>query len=293
MVTFAIYFITGLATLLPILWMLLGAWMGVPVVWSEYPACVGSCLLIVSAYVALFDRRTGAVFATGGLLATAPFWILEPIKALRLDGRSFATFVTSVSLGILMIYLVVGGVCAARVRREFGPKKTGDVSARGRRIVVGVSIVSLVCLIAAGQWQRVKSARHPSRYVLPDGYVGWVVIHFDNPGAAPIELRDKELLFEIPESGVLYTSSQQEYGEAKDHYFYRLPDGRLRELPNTGWDKGGMVWDESSGTTEKPGAPDDHTEQFFIGTEEQEKAMQNLPNTWSGIVPGDLREKLP
>jgi hypothetical protein len=146
--------------------------------------------------------------------------------------------------------------------------------------------------MAAAQWQRVKNERHPSRYVLPEGYVGWVVIHFDHPGAPPIVLRDKNLLFQIPESGVLYTSSQQEYGTARDHYFYKLSDGQFRELPNTGWGKGGMVWNESSGTRENPGSPDDHTEHFFIGTEQQEKEMESLPNTWEGIVPGDLRKKL-
>lgn len=130
------------------------------------------------------------------------------------------------------------------------------------------------------------------RYILPDGYVGWVVIHFSHPGAPPIELRDKQLVFEIPESGVLYTSSQQEFGEALDHYVYRDSSGETRELPQTGWGKGGMVWNESSGTMQKPGAPDDHTEQFFIGKEQQEKAMESLPDRWSGVVPGDLRGKL-
>ena len=137
-----------------------------------------------------------------------------------------------------------------------------------------------------------KSERHASRYVLPDGYVGWVVIHYDHPGAPPIELKDKELVFDIPETGVLYTQSQQESGEERDHYVYRLPEGRFREFPNTGWGKGGMVWDEGSGTMEVPGAPDDQTERFFIGTERQEKEMQSLPNTWNGIVPGDMRGKL-
>lgn len=283
--TFIIYLFTGLATLLPILWIMLGAWTGVPQVWSQYVAGTGSCLLIVAAYLTLFDRRAGAVFATAGLLATVSFWVFEPIKALRVDAGS------RISWTILLVYVLVAGFCAVRVRRELS-WKSGGVDRGGRNVVVSVSTALLVCLVAAGQWQHVKSERHPSRYVLPDGYVGWVVVHFNHPGAAPIELRDKELLFKIPESGVLYTSSEQEYGEARDHYLYRLPNGQFRNLPNTGWGKGGMVWDESSGTIENPGAPDDHTEQFFIGTEEQEKAMQNLPNTWQGIVPGDLREKL-
>jgi len=265
---------------------MLGAWMGVPVVWSEYVAGVGSCLLIVAAYLALFEHRTGSVFAGVGLLATVPFWVIEPIKALRMEPRSVANWT------ILLAYIVIAGLCAFRVRREFGAMGRDSVRQKGRRAVVSVSAVLLACLIAAGHWQHVKGERHPSRYILPDGYVGWVVIHFDRPGAPPIELKGKELVFDIPETGVLYTSSQQESGEARDHYVYRLPDGQFRELPNTGWGKGGMVWDESSGKTERPGAPDDHTEQFFIGSEQQEKAMQSLPNTWEGIVPGDLRGKL-
>lgn len=283
--TFIVYLFTGLATLLPVLWLMLGAWMGVPVVLSKYVAGIGSCLLIVAAYVTLFERRTGAVFATIGLLATAPFWVIEPIKALRMEAGSVANWT------ILLAYIVVAGLCAFRLRREFSIGR-GGVGLRGRRAVVSVSAVLLVCLVGAGQWQHVKSERHSCRYVLPSGYVGWVVIHFDHPGAPPIQLKDKELLFEIPERGVLYTSSQQEYGEARDHYFYKLSDGRFRELPETGWGKGGMVWDGSSGTMEKPGVPDDHTEQFFIGTEQQEKAIQSLPNTWDGVVPGDLRGKL-
>lgn len=265
---------------------MLGTWMGVPINWSQYVADVGSCLLIVAAYLKLFERRTGAVFATVGLLATVPFWVIETVKALRMDPRSLAGWM------VLFAYIVVAGLCAFRLRREFGSVGEGSGGQKVRRAVVSVSAVLLVCLVAAGQWQHVKSERHPSRYVLPDGYVGWVVIHYEHPGTPPIELRDKEMVFEIPESGVRYTSSRQESGEAKDRYLYQLPDGRFRELLNSGWGKGGMVWDESSGTTEKPGSPDDHTQQFFIGTEQQEKEMENLPNTWNGIVPGDLPGKL-
>jgi hypothetical protein len=265
---------------------MLGAWMGVPIVWSEYVAGVGSCLLIVAAYLTLFEGRTGAVFAAVGSSATAPFWLIETVKALRADGRSI-TYWT-----ILFIYILVVGVCGARVLFELRRNAPRGVGRRRRRSIVGVSAVLLVCLLAAGEWQHIKSERHPCRYVVPDGYVGWVVIHFNHPSAPIIELKDKELLFDIPESGVLYTKSQQEFGEAQDRYFYKLPSGRLQELPDTSWGKGGMVWDESSGTTEKPGAPDDHREQFFIGTEQQEKAMQNLSNTWDGIVPGDLRTRL-
>lgn len=261
--------------------------MGVPVIATEYLSCVGSCVLIVAAYLSLFERRTAAMFAMVGLLCTVPFWVVEPCKEFLRQ-----TF-SPISLGLFAAFLLLGCLtlaCSVRDLRKSDTSPRG--SQRQRRAIIIFSAVCVAILCGASYRQQKANERTPSRYVLPDAYVGWVVIHFQQPGSPPVPLHDGNLEFDFPRNGVVRTSSQQQFGSARDHYFYRSSSGALNELKDTGWGGGGMIWDESSGTTEVPGEPDDRTEQFFVGTESQEKRMQDLPNLHEGIVPGDLRDEL-
>jgi hypothetical protein len=110
-------------------------------------------------------------------------------------------------------------------------------------------------------------ARHPVEYLIPAGYVGWVKIKHGEDAEA-LKMFNGKYICQIPPEGVLYTSSQLEDGWARDEYFYYADQGSLRELPNTGWGKGGMIWaghDEWQDTS-KPGR---FTESFYVGTEDQ------------------------
>lgn len=110
-----------------------------------------------------------------------------------------------------------------------------------------------------------EEKRKPSRYLIPDGYVGWVRIDFKSKDAPALTTEDGFYLIKFPPSGHLRTSSANEYGWASDEYYYYAGEAR-KPLKATGWGKGGMIWGGFTGSLQ--GADETH-EGFFVGTEEQ------------------------
>ena len=79
----------------------------------------------------------------------------------------------------------------------------------------------------------------------------------------------------FPASGLLMTSSPEEYGWAKDHYFYYFEKG-ARMLPETSAGGGGLIWGKING--EESGSQGDRKyEEFFVGTEQQFREQPNTP----------------
>lgn len=70
-------------------------------------------------------------------------------------------------------------------------------------------------------------------HLIPDGYVGPVVIVFDDPsGERPRHDEDGGVIYEIPPGGVLRLSTPTpEAGLYDVNYFYARPDGTHSELP--------------------------------------------------------------
>jgi len=112
--------------------------------------------------------------------------------------------------------------------------------------------------------------RRPGRYLIPEGYVGWVTIKYRVKDAPALPIEDGRYLINLPASGHAQTSSEQEYGWANDDYFYYSPDGRRRQLKVTGWGSGGMIWGQSNGK-EMANGNEVIFERFFVGTEEEFK----------------------
>lgn len=72
-------------------------------------------------------------------------------------------------------------------------------------------------------------------HLIPDGYVGPVVIVFDDPsGEPPKHAEDGGVVYEIPPDGVLRLSTPApEAGLYDVEYFYVQPDGTRRRLPQS------------------------------------------------------------
>jgi hypothetical protein len=128
--------------------------------------------------------------------------------------------------------------------------------------------VVMTCLFAAFLWE-FMDFRHPARYLIPDGYLGWVEIRFGQADASPLAIDNGDLVYRIPENGLLDTSNPLEYGSAKDHYFYYSADGKLRELKSIPWESGNMIWSETNSEAE---------EFFWVGTDEQRKKKVRTTN---------------
>ena len=123
---------------------------------------------------------------------------------------------------------------------------------------------SLFALFACQEQQR-----KPGRYLIPDGYVGWVRIDFNVKDAPALPTEDGFYLLKIPPNGHLRTSTQEEYGSATDEYFYYSGSDR-KPLESSGWGGGGMIWGRSNGSVH--GSVETH-ERLFVGTEEQFKTL--------------------
>lgn len=125
---------------------------------------------------------------------------------------------------------------------------------RKRFLVVATSFA------AALWWFFLPGERHPARYVIPEGFVGWVEIKYGRTNAMPLPMDKGTLVYRIPDSGLLETSMPLEYGIAKDEFISYSKQGSVRTLKSLPWVAGNLIWGTNNSQTE---------EFFFVGTEEQ------------------------
>ncbi|WP_047983238.1 DUF6843 domain-containing protein [Ornithinibacillus californiensis] len=77
-------------------------------------------------------------------------------------------------------------------------------------------------------------------YLLPSGFEGCVVIYYDAQDALPLKIENNEIVYRVPKSGVIYTSSPYDFGwiseegsgSAQIRAFYVDQQGEvIEELP--------------------------------------------------------------
>ena len=84
-------------------------------------------------------------------------------------------------------------------------------------------------------------------------------------GAPPLPMLGGQYVLRIPSDGILRTSSAEQYGFAKDHYYYYSAQG-VRTLQDSG--PAELIWGKING--EESGASGNRKyEEFFVGTEQQ------------------------
>jgi hypothetical protein len=140
-----------------------------------------------------------------------------------------------------------------------------------RLLRIRVLIALGVALCACREQQRT-----PVLYLIPEGFVGWLEIDYDQAGGVPPEREGRYEVMRLPAAGLLATTARQESGWASDEYDYVDAGGNRRKLPVTAGGRGGMVWAEHSG--EANGGP--NFERIFIGTEAQYWASADDPRFW-------------
>ncbi|WP_405110027.1 hypothetical protein MHH28_32455 [Paenibacillus sp. FSL K6-1217] len=116
--------------------------------------------------------------------------------------------------------------------------------------------------------------RNPNIYLIPNNYVGWVQIIYNQEGFNAIEKDNGKNIFTIPESGVLKTSTADiEYGISFEEFYYYDEQNKQQKLDTDQMihrhtiGKGESV--SNSGKIEGP-----TVQRFFVGTEAQ---LQNHP----------------
>jgi len=106
--------------------------------------------------------------------------------------------------------------------------------------------------------------RPPTRFRIPEGYVGWVRIQYGVATAPPLTREGKYWVIAIGSDGKAQTSGQPPEGWASDQFFYQS-GSQLRTLSNAGWCKGGMIWGEEIERDRSSAM----VETFYVGSEDQ------------------------
>jgi hypothetical protein len=123
-------------------------------------------------------------------------------------------------------------------------------------------------------WER----RTAIEYQIPDGYQGWVQLKWGVTGAPPLATSGRHLIVSFNSNGEAVTSSTPQSGWATDKYVYVLSSSG-RQLRDTGWCKGGMIWGNKqefemlphiiNSETVYAANPSNPVEKFFVGSEDQ------------------------
>lgn len=149
-----------------------------------------------------------------------------------------------------------------------------DRTNRPTRIVLGIAMLILVIGLGVrfGANSR-NSAPRSFRFLIPEGYRGWVRVEFEIPGMPPLPTEAGQTVIKIPPSGLLRTSSPEQYGWARDTYALYSSAG-LRPIPDSGPAR--LVWGEING--EETGSSGKRKyEEFFVGSEQQYKDQIDQP----------------
>jgi hypothetical protein len=128
---------------------------------------------------------------------------------------------------------------------------------------LGIVFATTVCMLDTAACQ--DKQRRPNRYLIPDGYVGWVRINYKIKEAPVLPIEDGHYLFKFPENGTINTSSEGEEGFASDEYYYYSNDTRRSISTGDALIWGGVAF----GSKSTPGEEPTRYAEFFVGTKEQ------------------------
>lgn len=179
---------------------------------------------------------------------------------------------------LLVLATIYSALAILRERSKDKMRPTGRVSrlifpeGAPRAAKRAIGIITLVAAIGLAFWLNLSGPKSPHRsvrFLIPDGYTGWVRIEFEQPGLPPLPAERGQYVARIPLAGTLKTSTQEPFGWANDEYYFYSSDG-LRQIPSSApqsliWGKINGESADTSGTTKY--------EEFFVGTEQQFRAQ--------------------
>ncbi|MDP4099106.1 hypothetical protein OIN60_20490 [Paenibacillus sp. P96] len=141
-------------------------------------------------------------------------------------------------------------------------------------LVLAAVLVVTACIVAGSAYYFSKTDYPTHKFLLPKGFTGWIEVTFEQPGAPALKKEgERTIVYEVPESGKIMTSSKNTTGTIV--LYYVETDGSLTEFPTN------KTWIHGLGTSSggRSGADDSEEKSpeklnFFVGTEEQ---WENAP----------------
>lgn len=128
-----------------------------------------------------------------------------------------------------------------------------------------------------------NTVRPISKFLIPDGYVGWLRVEHDVECASPVPVESGITIFRFTNANsanVLETSSPMPETAAERQYVYYSAGGSERDLAADYQNGNGMIWRETPGS--RGGKM--RMFMFIVGSEEQSKG-QPLPGFPAPVCP--------
>ncbi|MCP1311352.1 DUF6843 domain-containing protein [Paenibacillus tyrfis] len=134
--------------------------------------------------------------------------------------------------------------------------------------VIGLVAILTLCLVVGGIFFFNISERPTHKFLLPKGFTGWVEVIYEQPGYPALKKENQFIIYEVPSSGKIMTSSKNITGPMVFNYIEA--DGKRTDFPENAEMIHGLKTSSggtgnTDGTTEK--TPQKLT--FFVGTKEK------------------------
>ena len=171
---------------------------------------------------------------------------------------------------LLALATAYSAIVSFRQKPEGGATSLIFPEGMNRPARILVALVTLILVIGLGAWFSIhtrSSTQRSLRFLIPEGYSGWVRVEFEIPGALPLPQDGGQTVVKIPSSGSLKTSSPEQYGWAKDSYAF-YSSNSVQPLPDSG--AGRLIWGKINGEASGSSGKRKY-EEFFVGTQEQFK----------------------
>lgn len=159
-------------------------------------------------------------------------------------------------------------------------------------LITGLSLVSLYYGLTYGYLAYLNNLPKEERYLIPEGYVGWIIIHYMMPDYHDIPTNNEGLkIIKIPPSGEFKTSynpttTNRTEGRYGAEYYYYSDDGE-RVVPIELID-----WRGNQGRVDELGKYYEFRTRLWVGTQEQyaKYSMADYSNPKPGpIFPLDIK----
>lgn len=135
--------------------------------------------------------------------------------------------------------------------------------------LLGITFVvaMLVCLVVGVLFILNNSDNPTNKFLLPNNYTGWVEVTFDQVESTSLKYEGNNIVFEVPPSGKIKTSSKNVTGPMR--FYYVDEKGTQKEIPTNAEMIHGIS--TSSATIGKAdGKSEDVKEKlsFYVGTKD-------------------------